>query len=209
MHRAALLTGRTNERSCIHSALRCDQENPAPGCAMGRGIPHSEFTIADAVHKSPHNYASIMIGKCQLQARTRFPPCGTFTRINALIDSRQVQCHRLLNYAFTNSGHLGDLFAKPGVRGYEVTTNAGTMGFEVGWPWCPLKVTMAHLDRLNDFLILQDWMLTEAEASSSMSNCGCFPVNHTNPGPKPPSGYSKISPNGDHCVVGGGYESDW
>lgn len=51
--------------------------------------------------------------------------------------------------------------------------------------------------------------MTEAEASSSMSNCGCFPVNHTTPGPKPPSGYDKITPHGDHCVVGGGFESDW
>lgn len=24
-----------------------------------------------------------------------------------------------------------------------------------------------------------DWMLTQAEASNSMPNCGCFPVNHT------------------------------
>lgn len=42
-----------------------------------------------------------------------------------------------------------------------------------------------------------------------MPNCGCFPVNHTSPGPKPPSGYSKIKPDGDKCVVGGGYASDW
>ena len=81
-------------------------------------------------------------------------------------------------------GHLGDLFAKPAVKGYTVTTNPGTVGFD-------------------------EWMMTEAEASSSMSNCGCFPVNHTTPGPKPPSGYDKITPNGDHCVVGGGFESDW
>jgi hypothetical protein len=37
--RAAYLTGRTNERSCITSALRCDQEDPAPGCSMGKGLP--------------------------------------------------------------------------------------------------------------------------------------------------------------------------
>ena len=49
-----------------------------------------------------------------------------------------------------------------------------------------------------------EWMMTQAEASSSMSNCGCFPVNHTHPGPRPPSGYSKITPHGNHCVVGGG-----
>ena len=37
--RAAYLTGRTNERSCIFNALRCDQEDPAPGCSMGKGLP--------------------------------------------------------------------------------------------------------------------------------------------------------------------------
>ena len=63
--RAALLTGRTNERSCIYSALKCDQEDPAMTCSMGAGLPHSEFTIADAAARSPHNYVSIMIGKCE------------------------------------------------------------------------------------------------------------------------------------------------
>jgi arylsulfatase A-like enzyme len=53
------------------------------------------------------------------------------------------------------------------------------------------------------------WMTTQAEASNSMSNCGCFPVNHTTPGPKPPSGYNDITPHGDRCVVGGGAPSDW
>ena len=74
--RAALLTGRTNERSCIHSALACDQEDPAMTCAMGRGLPHSEFTIADAAAKSPHNYMSIMVGKCELFC---FVFCGITT----------------------------------------------------------------------------------------------------------------------------------
>jgi hypothetical protein len=63
--RAALLTGRTNERSCIYSALKCDQEDPAMTCSMGAGRPHSEITIADAAARSPHNYMSIMIGKCE------------------------------------------------------------------------------------------------------------------------------------------------
>jgi hypothetical protein len=45
------------------------------------------------------------------------------------------------------------------------------------------------------------WIQTEAEASNSMPNCGCFPVNHTSPGPKPPSGYPSITPHGDQCVV--------
>jgi arylsulfatase A-like enzyme len=54
-----------------------------------------------------------------------------------------------------------------------------------------------------------EWLTTQAEASNSMPNCGCFPVNHTNPGPKPPSGYPDITPHGDQCVVGGGVLSDW
>jgi arylsulfatase A-like enzyme len=52
-------------------------------------------------------------------------------------------------------------------------------------------------------------MTTQAEASNSMTNCGCFPVNHTHPGPQPPSGYPLITPHGDQCVVGGGVPSDW
>ena len=68
-----------------------------------------------------------------------------------------------------------------------------------------------------------EWLATQAEASSSMSNCGCFPVNHSDPGPPPPAGYKNhsgcgqplnkpcagIVPHGDHCVVGGGVASDW
>ena len=54
-----------------------------------------------------------------------------------------------------------------------------------------------------------EWLQTQAEASNSMPNCGCFPVDHASPGPRPPSGYSKITPHGDQCVVGGGHPSDW
>lgn len=54
-----------------------------------------------------------------------------------------------------------------------------------------------------------DWMTTQAEASNSMTNCGCFPKNHTNPGRKPNGGYDDLRPLGDHCVVGSGFESDW
>ena len=55
-----------------------------------------------------------------------------------------------------------------------------------------------------------EWLTTQAEASNSDPNCGCFPVaNHTNPSPKPPSGYPSITPNGSQCVVGGGKASDW
>ena len=143
--RASYLTGRTNERSCIYSALTCDSENPADGCSQGKGLPWSEFTTAKAAKKSPKgDYATTMIGKW----------------------------------------HLGDLWAKdiPSYKGnYSSATQAG----------------------------FDDWILTQAEASNSMTNCGCFPVNHSTPGPKPPSGYDDILPHGDKCVVGGGVESDW
>ena len=147
--RAAILSGRTNERDCIHSALPCDQEDPAPTCAQGRAgaFPTSEFTIANAAKASPlGDYETIQIGKW----------------------------------------HLGDLWDKkiPNMNKKWPVSSPGLIGF----------------DR---------WISTQAEASSSMSNCGCFPVNHTKPGPKPPSGYDKITPNGDQCVVGGGFFSDW
>ena len=141
--RAALLTGRTNERSCIFNALTCDSENPAPSCSMGKGLPWSEFTTADAAKKAGHN--TVMIGKW----------------------------------------HLGDLWAKTDVPGYAGNYSSPSQhGFDY-------------------------WIQTEAEASNSMPNCGCFPVNHTHPGPKPPSGYDLITPHGDQCVVGGGHPSDW
>ena len=54
-----------------------------------------------------------------------------------------------------------------------------------------------------------DWMTTQAEASNSMTNCGCFHKNHSHPGRKPNGGYSDLVPLGDHCVVGSGFESDW
>lgn len=149
--RATILTGRTNMRDCIVSALPCDQEDPAPTCAQGSAgaLPWSEFTIADAAKKSAGgDYATLQLGKW----------------------------------------HLGDLWNKriPRMNKQWPVASPGTAGF----------------DR---------FLTTQAEASSSMPNCGCAPwtVNHTHPGPKPPSGYAKIKPDGDHCVVGGGYESDW
>lgn len=81
--------------------------------------------------------------------------------------------------------HLGDLWPKTNVPGY-----AGNYS-------SPSQHGFDH------------WIQTEAEASNSMPNCGCFPVNHTVPGPKPPSGYPSITPHGDQCVVGGGHRSDW
>eukprot|EP01051_Picozoa_sp_SAG22_P030323 SAG22_NODE_11699_length_473_cov_0.967914_1_plen_149_part_10 len=80
--------------------------------------------------------------------------------------------------------HLGDLWDKK-IAGYHGNYSSPTQhGFD-------------------------DWLQTQAEASNSMPNCGCFPVNHASPGPKPPSGYSKITPHGNKCVVGGGHVSDW
>lgn len=67
--RASILTGRTNERDCIHFALPCDQEDPAPTCAMGRAgsLPWEEFSIAKAAKVSPlGDYATIQIGKWHL-----------------------------------------------------------------------------------------------------------------------------------------------
>ena len=60
-----------------------------------------------------------------------------------------------------------------------------------------------------------DWIQTQAEASNSDPNCGCFPVNHSAPvGPIPtePGGSNcchDLTPHGDQCIVGGGYASDW
>jgi hypothetical protein len=90
------------------------------------------------------------------------------------------------------AGHLGDLWDKqlPEMNRKWRVASPGTAGFA-------------------------EWHTTEAEVSSSMSNCGCFPVNHT--GPVPPAPVEPLGPNcchdltphGDKCVVGGGYESDW
>ena len=145
--RAALLTGRSNERSCIMTALTCDQEDPAATCSMGKGLPWSEFTTAKAAKKATGgDYATIMLGKW----------------------------------------HLGDLWAKTDLPSYKGNFSSPSQhGFD-------------------------EWVLTQAEASNSMPNCGCFPVNHTKPGPNPATAYpGELSPHGDACVVGGGVTSDW
>ena len=149
--RAALLTGRTNNRDCIDGALPCCDEDPAPTCSMGKhgALPHTEFTVAKAAKKSKlGDYATIHLGKW----------------------------------------HLGDLWNKglPGQHNLPGATvsSPGDAGFD-------------------------EWLSTQAEASNSMPNCGCFPVNHSHPGPMPPSGYPMITPHGDQCVVGGGAPSDW
>lgn len=150
--RASIVTGRTNNRNCISTALHCCQEDPAPSCSMSMNgaLSLDEFTIAKAAKKSKlGDYATIHLGKW----------------------------------------HLGDLWDK-GIPSPTPTRP----GFPVSSP------TEAGYD---------EWMTTQAEVSNSMSNCGCFPVEHENPGPKPPSGYSKITPVGDQCVVGGGAPSDW
>jgi len=68
--RASLLTGRTNQRDCIWSALTCDGENPAPSCSMGvdGALPWTEFTTAKAARKA--GLRSIHIGKCELPDTT-------------------------------------------------------------------------------------------------------------------------------------------
>lgn len=98
---------------------------------------------------------------------------------------------RIGDYATIHLGkwHLGDLWNK-GMPSPHPT--------RPGWP------VSSPSDAGYD-----EWMTTQAEASNSMSNCGCFPIEHAHPGPKPPSGYPKITPHGDQCVVGGGKPSDW
>jgi arylsulfatase A-like enzyme len=68
--RAALLTGRTNQRDCIWSALTCDGENPAPTCSMGvdGSLPWTEFTTAKAARKA--GLSTIHIGKCETMLTT-------------------------------------------------------------------------------------------------------------------------------------------
>jgi arylsulfatase A-like enzyme len=73
--RAAILTGRTNNRDCIDSALPCCSENPAPTCSQGKngGLPWEEFTVAKAAKKSKlGNYGTIQLGKWVSGAF----PCG-------------------------------------------------------------------------------------------------------------------------------------
>ena len=148
--RAAILTGRTNERDCIYSALPCDNENPANKCSQGAGgaLPSSEFTVAKAAKKSKlGDYATIHVGKW----------------------------------------HLGDLWDKQLPH--------------MNKKWRVSSPTEAGFD---------EWHTTQAEASNSMTNCGCFPVDHPEgPGPRPPSGYSNILPTGMNCVLGGGVFTNW
>jgi arylsulfatase A-like enzyme len=40
--RAALLTGRNNQRDCIQGGLGCDAETPAPYCAQGKKGAHTD-----------------------------------------------------------------------------------------------------------------------------------------------------------------------
>ena len=83
--------------------------------------------------------------------------------------------------------HLGDLWDKklPGMSPEKFSvSNPGHAGFD-------------------------EWLTTQAEASNSDPNCGCFPVHHSRNSTKPPSGYPDITPNGSSCVVGGGIKSEW
>ena len=64
--RAAILTGRSNMRDCIASALPCCNEDPAPTCSQGvhGGLPWTEFTVAKAAKKSTlGDYATVQLGK--------------------------------------------------------------------------------------------------------------------------------------------------
>jgi arylsulfatase A-like enzyme len=104
--------------------------------------------------------------------------------------AKAAKASKLGDYAtiFLGKWHLGDLWNKrlPGQHNLPGATvsSPGNAGFD-------------------------EWLSTQAEASNSMPNCGCFPVNHSHPGAKPPSGYPMITPHGDQCVVGGGVPSDW
>ena len=51
---------------------------------MGRGLPHSEFTIAKAARKAPGNYATIMLGKWLAVWIIRDSLCATLST-NALL----------------------------------------------------------------------------------------------------------------------------
>jgi hypothetical protein len=147
--RAAILTGRNNQRDCIASALPCDTQNLAPLCAQGSeaALPTSEFTFADAAKKSGiGDYATLHLGKW----------------------------------------HLGDLWDKhlPDMNENWPVSAPWQFGFD-------------------------EWLTTQAETSSTQSNCGCFPKYHLNPGPRPEDIPFELLPLGDECVVGGGYYSDW
>lgn len=176
--RAALLTGRTNNRDCIDTALPCCNEDPAPTCSMGKrgALPWTEFTVAKAAKKSKlGDYATIHLGKVRAARRDAIAAPLTCQRSSPVYSS------------ICKQWHLGDLWDKhlPGMSPEKWSVSSpGDAGFD-------------------------EWLSTQAEASNSMPNCGCYPVNHTSPGPKPPAGYSKISPHGDQCVVGGGAPSDW
>lgn len=77
--RAAYLTGRTNERDCIHFALNCDSEDPADGCSQGKGLPWSEFTTAKAA-----KVCSFFFGGC---TAARVAVCmSTLYRLRGAID---------------------------------------------------------------------------------------------------------------------------
>ncbi len=110
------------------------------------------------------------------------------------------------DYATIHIGkwHLGDLWDKklPHMNRLWPVSSPGTAGFD-------------------------EWTTTEAEVSSSKPNCGCYPVlNRTHPAqPKPVTACTgrrdtpplssgggrgcNIEPNGDRCVVNGGFEGDW
>jgi len=63
--RASVLTGRTNKRSCINSALPCDHMgSPAWACSQGPGLAANAFTVAHAASKL--GMATLHLGKWHL-----------------------------------------------------------------------------------------------------------------------------------------------
>ena len=87
--------------------------------------------------------------------------------------------------ALIGKWHLGDFWNKAKPSDPSAFANPGTMGFD-------------------------EWWATEAQTSTSVPNCGCFPpANWTKPEPpphfpvSPPSNFPHDKP-GEHCIVGGG-----
>jgi hypothetical protein len=207
-HRLAqYLTGRTNNRDCIDSALPCCSVRPAdplpPHCARvqyltGRtnnrdcidsALPCCQENVADTCSQGKNGalpWEEFTIAKAAKKSKL-----GKYSTIQlgkwcaaACIGGA---CLRLFTLPCVLGRHLGDLWDKklPGMSAEKLSvSDPGKHGFD-------------------------DWMTTQAEASNSMTNCGCFPKNHTTPGKKPNGGYGDLRPLGDQCVVGSGFESDW
>ena len=100
--RAAYLTGRTNQRSCIASALACDTENPATTCSQGKGLPWSEFTTAKAAKMA--GYDTAMFGKA-----SDSPPGAAGQQSRCLLPCRLLPRANQVNFRVSRAR-----FAPPG-----------------------------------------------------------------------------------------------